>query len=407
VLTVEIPDVRTAVEVLIDMGEHVVVINGGSSSIKFALFARDGMARLWGGKIDRIGLPGATLTLTDGEGKEDVLTVEIPDVRTAVEVLIAVLTDRVDVAKVEAIGHRFVHGMDIAEHAPITNQLLARIRSYADIDPEHLPMQLAIVDACKAAFPALMQVACFDTVFHHDMPRVAQLLPLPRRYEAKGVRRYGFHGLSCAYLIEELRRIDPKHADGKVIILHLGSGASVTAVSGGKSIDTSMGFTPAGGIPMSSRAGDLDPGALSYIMREDDLTPLALEHLINYGSGLLGVSETTADMYDLLQIEATDIRAKEAIDLFCYEAKKRIGAYTAALGGVDTIIFSGGIGAVAPGIRARICGGLEAFGVIIEESKNQANESLISSTLAPVYVRVMHTDEERMIAQLTGAINRS
>lgn len=393
--------------VYIDMGEHVVVINGGSSSIKFALFDRDSMTRLWGGKIDRIGLPGATLTLSDEEGKEDVLTVEIPDVRTAVEVLIAVLTDRIDVAKVAAIGHRFVHGMDIAEHSAITNQLLARIRSYVEIDPEHLPMQLAIVDACKAAFPALMQVACFDTVFHRDMPRVAQLLPIPRRYEAKGVRRYGFHGLSCAYLIDELRRVDPERADKKVIILHLGSGASVTAVSGGKSVDTSMGFTPAGGIPMSSRAGDIDPGALSYIMREDNLTPLALEHLINYGSGLLGVSETTSDMYDLLQIEETDIRAKEAIDLFCYEAKKRIGAYIAALGGVDTIIFSGGIGAVAPRIRARICGGLEAFGVIIEESKNQANESLISSTLAPVSVRVMHTDEERMIAHITGVINRS
>lgn len=386
------------------MEKNILVINGGSSSIKFAFFVHDSPTKLWGGKIDRIGLPGATLTLTDANGKDDVLSLEIPDALTAVQVLIAVLTDRVDVAKVAAIGHRFVHGMGIAEHAVITDDLLTSIRSHADVDPEHLPMQLAIVDACKETFPVLMQVACFDTVFHHDMPRVAQLLPIPRRYEAKGMRRYGFHGLSCEYLIQELRRIDPERADKKVIILHLGSGASITAVAGGKSIDTSMGFTPASGIPMSSRSGDVDPGALTYIMKSDNLTPLALEHLINYSSGLLGVSETTSDMHDLLQVEETDIRAKEAIDLFCYEAKKYIGAYIAALGGVDTIIFSGGIGAASPRIRSRICGGLDTFGVILDESKNQTNESLISSTLAPVYVRVMHTDEERMIAQIVRAI---
>lgn len=390
------------------MEKNILAINAGSSSIKFALFRAGDDARCeYRGSIERIGLPNGAISWTNKEGVTQTSAVEIPDTARAAEMLFSMLNEHTDMAMLAAVGHRFVHGMDIADHAMITDALLAHIRSYASVDPEHLPLEIAIVESFKERFSSLMQVACFDTVFHHDMPRVAQLLAIPRRFEAKGVRRYGFHGLSCAYLTQELRRVDPVRAEGKVIIAHLGSGASITAALNGKSIDTSMGFSPAGGIPMSSRMGDVDPGALSYIMKSDNLTPLALEHLISYGSGLLGVSETTPDMHDLIQIEETDMRAKEAIALFCYEAKKRIGAYMAVLGGVDAIIFSGGIGSASPRIRATICEGLESFGIMLDESKNQRSDALISGDGARVSVHVMHTDEERMIARITGGFIHS
>lgn len=387
------------------MEKNILTINAGSSSIKFALYQHShDYPLLWSGKIDRIGLSGTTLLWRNTQGQEEQREVIAPDASATIEILSAFLAEHINLHELRAVGHRFVHGMDIAEHALITDELLARLRTFSTLDPEHTPLALAIVESLRQRYPELPQVACFDNVFHHDMPRVAQLLPLPRRFEAKGMRRYGFHGLSCTYLMEELRRVDPERANGKVIILHLGSGASVTAIMAGKSIDTSMGFSPASGIPMSSRSGDVDPGALLQIMKTEQLSLDALLHLINHESGLLGVSETTADMHDLLDRESSDVRAKEAIDLFCYEAKKRIGAYVAVLGGVETIIFSGGIGAVAPRIRARICFGLETFGVIIDESENQRNGALISSTLAPVSVRVMQTDEERIIAHIVGAI---
>ena len=248
--------------------------------------------------------------------------------------------------------------------------------------------------------PALPQVACFDTVFHRDMPRVAQLLPLPRRFESKGVRRYGFHGLSLSSIMEGLQSSDPEKAKGRVIIAHLGNGASITAVKEGKSVDTSMGFTPTGGILMSSRTGDIDPGTLLYIMESEGLSRDAINHLINHESGLLGVSETSSDMHDLLGREATDERAREAVALFCYEAKKRIGAYITALGGVETIIFTGGMGENAPLIRARICEGLGFLGITLDLARNDSNEDIISSISTPVCVRVMHTDEELTIAHI-------
>lgn len=390
------------------MEQTILIINGGSSSIKFALYqCTDTFTCTLSGKIERIGQPHTTLTFTDREGKSESQAIEIHDTTHAIDVLNYVLHERINFDQLRAIGHRFVYGMGEQHHTVITDELLSRMRGHMDIDPEHLPLQIAIVDSFKSRHPSLMQVACFDTIFHSDMPRVATILPLPRRYEAIGMRRHGFHGISCSYLLEELRRVDPTRADGKVIILHLGSGASVTALKGGKSFDTTMGFTPSSGIPMSSRSGDVDPGAISFIIKKQGLTGEQLDHLINYESGLLGISETSADMYELLQAEATDVRAKEAVDVFCYEAKKRIGAYAAALGGVETIIFSGGMGEKAPDIRSRICTGLEFLGVHIDEQANQIHSNIISSSTAPVCVRVMHTDEERMIAHFVGEIIRS
>jgi acetate kinase len=232
------------------------------------------------------------------------------------------------------------------------------------------------------------------------MPRVAKLLPIPHRFDAKGIQRYGFHGISYSYLMEELTRIEgSKVAHGRVILAHLGNGASMAAVSKGKSIDTSMGFTPAGGLIMGSRPGDLDPGVVWYMMKSENLSPKQFNMLINHESGLLGVSETSSDMHDLLESQTSDIRAAEAVELFCYQAKKWIGAYAAALGGLDTLVFSGGMGENAPEIRARICDGLGFLGIGLDEKRNEVNASDISTDNSRVKVRVIKTDEEWMMAK--------
>jgi acetate kinase len=244
------------------------------------------------------------------------------------------------------------------------------------------------------------QVACFDTAFHREMPRVAKLLPIPRRFDKIGINRYGFHGLSYAYLIKELECVAGREAgNGRVILAHLGNGASIAAVFKGKSIDTSMGFTPAGGMIMGTRPGDLDPGVAWYMIKSESLTPNEFNNLINHESGLLGISETSSDMRDLLAKESEDIRAAEAIALFCYQAKKWIGSFAAALGGLDTLVFAGGIGENCPVIRSRICEGLEFLGIGLSEKQNSKNAPIISKEKRKVSIRVIHTDEEWMIAK--------
>jgi acetate kinase len=241
---------------------------------------------------------------------------------------------------------------------------------------------------------------CFDTAFHHDMPRVAKILAIPRRYEAKGVRRLGFHGISYSFLMRELVQIAGKDAfPSRVILAHLGSGASLAAVENGKSIDTSMGFTPSAGLVMGTRCGDLDPGLNYYLARTEGTDASQFQHMVDYESGLLGISETSSDMKDLLINESSDVRAKEAIEVFCYQTKKWIGSYSAALGGLDTLVFAGGIGENVPVIRSRICKGLEFLGVDIDENLNKANEGIISKKMGKVAVRIIRTDEEFMIAQ--------
>jgi acetate kinase len=282
----------------------------------------------------------------------------------------------------------------------ITAEMVEELHRLSPFDPEHLPEEILLTEAFHRRFPALPQVACFDTAFHHDLPRVARLLPIPRRYEAQGVRRYGFHGLSYAFLMGELARLaGTEAAQGRVILGHLGNGASLAAVHGGKSIDTSMGFTPAAGLMMSTRSGDLDPGLVSFMARREQITALQFDRMVNHESGLLGVSETSSDMRDLLAHEATDVRAAEAVVLFCYQAKKWIGSFAAVLGGLDTLVFAGGIGENAPVVRARICDGLEFLGIKLEEKRNAANEGVISAAASRVAVRVIRTDEEKMIAK--------
>jgi acetate kinase len=267
-------------------------------------------------------------------------------------------------------------------------------------DPEHLPEEILLTEVFHRRFPRVPQIACFDTAFHWELPRVAQLLPIPRRYQKLGVRRYGFHGLSYAFLMEELARIaGPKAARGRVILAHLGNGASLAAVRDGRSVETSMGFTPTAGVPMSTRSGDLDPGLVWYLARTAGVDAKGFNQLVNFESGLLGLSGTSSDMRDLLEREQKDKRAGDAVAVFCYQIKKQIGAFAAVLGGLDTLIFSGGIGENAFPVRDRICKGLEFLGIRLNRTNNRKNSAVISAPSSRVTVRVMRTDEELMIAK--------
>jgi len=395
--------------------QSLLTINGGSSSIKFALYqvGEPLKRRLWG-KIDRIGLSGTNLTFNDPTGNQQGShSIAASDHRSAANVLIDWLVDQDGFASVVALGHRVVHGMKHIQPEIVTQALLDELHRIRPYDPDHLPREIELIEAFRRRHPKLPQVACFDTAFHHTMPRVARLLPIPRRFDARGVQRYGFHGLSYAYLMEELARVAGANvAQGRVILAHLGNGASLAAVQGGKSIDTSMGFTPTSGLPMSTRSGDLDPGLAPYLVRTEQITAKQFYEMINHESGLLGVSEISSDMRDLLAQEAADVRAAEAVALFCYQAKKWLGAFAAALGGLDTLVFSAGIGENCPSIRARICDGLGFLGIELNEARNAESAPLISTDAGRVAVRVIRTDEELMIARSVcrmlgpGAVNK-
>lgn len=382
------------------MKPHILTINGGSSSVKFALYQTDaGWQRVLSGKIDRIGLHGANLSFRDSH-LQNSFSIEAANHSLAANFLLDWLAKEIDFSSVVAVGHRVVHGMSHIQPELVSRVFIDDMKRIVSYDPEHLPGEIELIEAFFHRYPQLPQVACFDTAFHYAMPRVAQLLPIPRRYESQGIRRYGFHGLSYAFMMQELARLgDPAASRGRIILAHLGNGASLVAVYNGQSIDTSMGFTPTSGLMMSTRTGDLDPGVARYLIQSEKLTPEQFNHLVNHESGLLGVSETSSDMRDLLINAATDERAVEAIELFCYQVKKYIGAYAAALGGLDTLVFSGGIGESAAVIRARVCAGLEFLDIDIDEKRNAGNDAVISSGHGRVVVRVIHTDEELMIAK--------
>jgi len=327
---------------------RILTINGGSSSIKFALFeAGDSLRRILEGGIGRIGLPEAALQVKGLEQADNFSRlVTAPDHTAAVTALMDWIEERSGRDALTAVGHRVVHGgPKYSKPQRITAEMVEEFHRLSPFDPVHLPQEILLTEAFHHRFPDLPQVACFDTDFHHDLPQVARLLPIPRRYEAQGVRRYGFHGLSYAFLMGELARLgDPAATTGRVILAHLGNGASLAAVRDGKSMDTSMGFTPAAGLVMSTRSGDLDPGLVSFMARSEQMTASQFDRMINHESGLLGVSETSSDLRDLLAREAVDVRAAEAVALFCYQATKWIGSFAAALGGLDTLVFAGGIG---------------------------------------------------------------
>ncbi len=296
-------------------------------------------------------------------------------------------------------------GPEYSEPQRITQRVIERLRELISFAPEHLPHQVKAIEIATRRHPDLPQVACFDTAFHHGMPAVSRYFPLPRALRAEGLVRYGFHGLSYSYILGELaREAGGAAATGRIVIAHLGNGCSMAAVKNGKSVDTTMGFTPTGGLVMGTRSGDLDPGLVLHLLEARGIDTAALRHLLNRESGLIGVSQISSDMQDLLRHEAANAQAAEAIALFCYQAKKFLAAMAAALGGLDTLVFTAGIGENAPSIRERICEGLEFFGIRVDRERNRGGEAVISAAGSPVTVRVMRTDEEIMLARLTNAV---
>jgi acetate kinase len=386
--------------------ECVLTLNAGSSSIRFALFGK-GLERGLSGKVDRIGLPGSVFIFqeTDHASKE-VEQISAPDHAAAASRLVNWLEKRINIQGVQAIGHRVVHGgPKYFEPRQVTQELLEELKRISPFDPEHLPAEIGLIESLQRRFPDLPQVACFDTGFHRDLPTVARLLPIPRRLSEKGIRRYGFHGLSYAFLMEEVRRLCGEQAAvGRIVLAHLGNGASMAAVRNGRCVDTSMAFTPVAGLPMSTRSGDLDPGLVWFLAQTEQISPERFHQMVNRESGLLGISETSSDMRDLMARRGTDVRAAEAVALFCYQARKWLGGFAAALGGLDLVVFSGGIGENVPEVRSGICEGLEFLGVEMNAARNQANAPIISKDESRVAVRVIKTDEEQMIAKAVAQL---
>ena len=381
---------------------NLITINGGSSSIKFAMYEMAKTPKLiFSGSINRIGLNGTTFNVNYIDQYENVgYEIYCPGFYEAAIFLILWLKKQTGFDRIKCVGHRIVHGMNHTHAEVIDATLLKELKRITDYDPDHLPAEIEIIELFRQRCPGVLQVACFDTSFHTTLPRIAKILPIPRRFNQAGVQRYGFHGLSYAFLIEKLKEIaGADRANGRIILAHLGNGASITAVKDGKSLDTSMGFTPAGGCIMGTRSGDLDPGVAWYMMNSEGMNTKQFNHLINHEAGLLGIAETSADMQDLLKIESTDERAAEAVALFCYQLKKWIGSFMAVLEGLDTLVFSGGIGENAPIIRSRICEGLGFTGIALDEEQNEQNGFEISKADSKVKVLVIPTNEELMIAK--------
>jgi acetate kinase len=379
----------------------ILTLNAGSSSVKFALFElSETLRRMARGYVERIGSAGTQLSFGRADASEESDRIPVPSGVSPIEFLLDTLERQLDFQNLRGVGHRLVHGMHHTEPEAVSDALLQELRRIRLYDPEHLPRELELIEALRRRHPKLLQIVCFDTAFHRTMPAVAKLLPIARHYQVPDVQRYGFHGLSCAYLLEELNRLgDPAARSGRVILAHLGNGASMTAVLAGHSIETSMGFTPNSGLPMGTRSGDLDPGLVSFLMRTAHLSVAQFEQLVNHESGLLGVSEISADVRELLEREAGDVRAAQALELFCYQAKKWIGTLAAALGGLDVLVFAGGIGENAAMIRGRICAGLGFLGIELDAERNRGHAAVISARSATVRVRVIRTDEELMIAR--------
>lgn len=382
--------------------QKVLVVNGGSSSIKFALYhANEQLDKILGGAIKKIGTKNPVLTtvhLLTHEKNE--ISVNAKSFKEAAAVLIEWLNEQELVEKIVCIGHRIVYGMEHTHPEIIDDHLTEKLKKITLFDPDHLPSEIDIIQLFKKKFPNVVHVACFDTAFHATMPKVAKTFPIPKKYFDEGVQRYGFHGISYSYLMEELKKKDEVDLNGKIILAHLGSGASLAAIKDGICLDTSMGFTPAGGIVMSTRSGDLDPGVIWYLMQQG-LDAKAMNDLINHQSGLLGISGLSSDMKVLLHEETKNQDAALAVEIFCYQIKKYIGAYTAVLGGLDTLVFSGGIGEHAAVIRARICKVFGYLGIEIDEEENKKNSRRISTSNSKVTVYVLPTDEEIMIARET------
>jgi acetate kinase len=365
---------------------HCLCVNAGSSSLKLALYevSAEEEKPLDRGTALEIGRPEAALEI-----KGKVSPRALPNHAAALEELLAVMAPR----RVDAVGHRVVHGGDRTAPTLVVPQLLHQLEALVALAPLHNPPALEGIRVVGARLPDTPQVACFDTSFHSTLPEVARTVPLPRRYRERGVRRYGFHGLSYEYIA---RRLGAR-AKGRVVIAHLGNGASLAALRDGRSVDTTMGMTPTGGVMMGTRPGDLDPGVLLYLLREMGLGIEELEQVLDRESGLLAVSGKTDDMARLLTLEEPD--ALLAVDLFAYDVRKAIGALAAALDGLDRLVFTGGIGENAAPVRSAVCRGLQHLGIELDPDANSVHAEQISTVQSRCAVNVVRTDEDAMIAR--------
>jgi acetate kinase len=378
---------------------NVLTINSGSSSLKFSVYEMGrSEALLVSGEFKRIGLSHGVFHV-EGHNQD----IDLPNHDAALRTLFGWLADHRLGNKLDAVGHRLVYGgPEYYKPQLITPTLANALKNLIPFAPDHLPEELRAINVVENVHPGLAQVACFDTAFHWQSPKIAKLYPLPRHYWDEGLRRYGFHGLSYAYIVQELA-LQNGADDGRVVVAHLGNGASMAAIRNGCPVDTTMGMTPSGGLMMGTRCGDLDPGAVFFLARKESSLATA-KVVLNEKAGLLGVSEISSDVEDLLDKQTTDPRAAEAIDLFCYQAKKFLGSMIAVLGGLDKLVFTAGIGEHAPAVRSRICEGLEFLGIRVDANLNNASAAVISTEGSRVQVRVMKTNEEIMIARYTNEL---
>lgn len=381
----------------------ILTINAGSSSVKLVLFTASAstLEQSLEVTVTNIGQPNAAITVLAASEAPQMQPAQVADHTQALDAALACM--QLSPEQLVAVGHRVVHGGPVFDAPTVmTPTTVHQLRDISVFDPVHLPIELDIIEDFMRRFPDVPHVACFDTAFFHDLPAVARLLPLPRTFESLGLRRYGFHGLSYAFLLQKFGETAGQTAGhGRIIIAHLGSGASLAAIKDGKPLDTTMAFTPASGIPMSTRAGDLDPGIGAFLHHKTGMTWEQFDHMVQFESGLLGVSGLSADMERLINESDHNHQAAEAVDLFCYQVQKTIGGFAAVLGGVDSIIFAGGMGEHAPLIRYKICRSLRYLGVSLDERRNAQHAFLISSDDSSVGVHVMHTDEAAIIASQT------
>lgn len=387
----------------------LLTINCGSSSIKFAMYVvsrtrRDVEPQVrYSGSVERIGEHDSRFEVKDADGTSLASdTLNAHDHAEAVHHALGWLEERLDGQKITCVGHRLVHGgAQLERPQRVTTAMLEQLRALTPLAPLHLPVEIAAIEAVGKRYPDLPQIACFDTAFHRTMPREAQLFGLPRHFADEGIIRYGFHGLSYEYIVGELDRESAGAglAGRRIVVAHLGNGASMAAIRDGHSVDTTMGLTPIGGLVMSTRSGDIDPGALIYLLEAKRASAADIRKVVEQEGGLLGISATSSDMQDLLKRSQQDERAAEAVSVFCHSARRLLGGLVSVLGGLHTLVFTGGIGERAAEVRSRICAGQAYMGVRIDAARNAAHAPVISDEGSSVTVRVMHTNEELMIAR--------
>ncbi len=388
------------------MSDYLLTLNAGSSSIKFALFRHDrDIHELARGQIEGL---GATPRLKAASANETLIdrefaATEVADHASAMSAVLAFLEQRFEGIDIRAVGHRVVHGGTLyAEPVALDDKTVDILAQFNPLAPLHQPSNLSGVAAARRAFPEALQVACFDTAFHRAHPWVDDTFALPRHYYDQGVRRYGFHGLSYEYVTQELARIAPHHAAGRVIVAHLGNGASMCAVRGGQSVGSTMGFSALDGLPMGTRCGQLDPGVLLYLMDHEGMNAQQISDVLYKQSGLKGLSGFSHDLREL-EAAATP-QAMQALDYFVYRIRREVGAMTAILNGLDGLVFCGGIGENGWRVRERVCSGFEWMGVELDDARNRSGETVVSSDRSRVRVFVIRTNEELMIARHTAAL---